>query len=686
MRLTDEKHRNILIQLMAWGLIPLAFLALCVLTLSRGETVLMCIAMTIFVIAEVGYHIIRRRLMATERYRNVMTGIDAVIFIFILACIRGYGSILPEGKDPLIPLLCLMAAGLVRLAELVIVAKGITFKGLSELIGRRKWLILLIVAVWIMGFDENIYQFKWDGLLYYGATKAACISSIGSMALYGHLSMAVSMLWKVCSFVTGSLGYGMYLANMISLTAGTIAFYGIVRKLCSGCREGVYIAMTAVYAFSPFTLGMTGYYSLDYYTITLVTILIYFIITDNIVGTVPAAVVFLFTKEPALITYGGLCLGLVLAQWMKSRESFAVKARAILTEKKYYFMLIPIIMWLGTFRILGGWSAGNSSVGVDSAYVVRKLAVFFCFNFNWIFTLTLAVIFLLIIAKKLATEVMDGLLPLIVSNVCLLLFNCIFKTINHPRYIDSFIVIHMLLAMVMAVRSLQRGKDRSTAVASITGAVAMIVLMASFVSFDPVSILMFDDYGHGTGHMYSADKALVGDYGIYNKQMLWLEKGMSEAVGGVLRQNEIDDADTVIVIPTVYDQIYNVDGLTKKIRIKESVEMEEQYFDKDRNMRVSYCDELLDEDEIITYPVFYVRENVSLDETVAGIRDLGYSPNDITVIFIEGINDDLAYTESFGPDNVKREEGYEYRGWRILSRTYEVDTDTGGSLYSMQSE
>ena len=122
-------------------------------------------------------------------------------------------------------------------------------------------MIILVVIVIILAIDPCIYQFKWDGLLYYNAVNDADLDSISSVALYGHIAMSSGAIYSLFASIIGDSGYGMIVANLIVIIVGICSFYGIVKIITPGKKDITYTLATACFAFSPFLLGMVYFFT-----------------------------------------------------------------------------------------------------------------------------------------------------------------------------------------------------------------------------------------------------------------------------------------------------------------------------------------------------------------------------------------------------------------------------------------
>ena len=631
---------------LAWGIIPLAYLSWCFSTISYLSDIYLYLSGITGMITACLYMLLKRNVHHDSMLRQLVRLDISVVIIGIL-----FEFVI--GKD--------YAAGnrwIINIATAVwvlIALKGIAdYKRNNSTAGynpisffkKHIYLIILMLIVLLLSLDSNMYQFKWDGLLYYKAVKEAHLDSISSVALYGHIAMSSGGIYRFFASLAGDVCYGMIMANIVILELAVCAFYGIIRYLFPD-RNGVECTLaTSCFAFSPFLLGMVNYFSTDWFSVCIAVILAYFVIKKEWIWGVVCGCIFCMTKEPALIAYTGLCGGLLLTDMVSENGVIKGLSKSLKTVH-YYFMLIPYLLWILAYKILGQWSAGGGGFGVDLQYMLNKLKVFLVFDFNWMIVLGIAISCIIIIRNKMIGGCTEWLLPLICSNLCLLIFNLLFITVNHARYIDSFISIGLLLLLLLMMAVISKHQLRCV----LFVVISVVSVVACYISIDPISALAFKSSDVGKVTLLSTGRLPFGDSAIYNKQILWMEKPLAEAIGDSIQE------DTEIVIPVTYGSIYAYDGMSEKISMTETVDKDIQYWDEARKSRVPFVSEHIDDSR--PFVIYHVADGISVDE-------IDCENNHISVIYIKGINeykisDDYELVES---------KDYSYRGWIITRDVY----------------
>ena len=181
----------------------------------------------------------------------------------------------------------------------------------------------------------------------------------------------------------------------------------------------------------------------------------------------------------------------------------------------------------------------------------------------------------------------------------------------------------------------------------------IISLISCYRCIDPVSRIAFDSKNVGSTQVLSTSRLFFGDSAIYNKQMLWIENPIGEAINDCLNE------DTAIVLAIADGSIYSFDGMSEKISMTEDIDKDIQYWDTDKKSRVPYASEHVNETTPIT--VWHVTDGTPIDK-------IGCDNKDISVIYIKGIND-YSVSDEY---KLKDSKDYSYRGWIITRDVYGV--------------
>lgn len=500
-------------------------------------------------------------------------------------------------------------------------------------------IIGLLLIAGLLCYDPDWYQFKWDGLLYYLASFDLNLSSVSSLAVYGHIAQGYGVILKLFNFLIHDHAYAIFAANIFMYLLGTLYFYRTLKVITK--EDNVFCILgTAVFAFSPFYLGMVNYYSLDHYLMYLLPVVFYYAYKRDWIRFVIAGTLFCFTKEPAIIIYAGICSGLVLCDIIAGR----VKISRLLSVARYYYMALPGAIWMSTYKMLGPWSAGGSSIGFDGNYTLEKLKVLYCLNFNWIFII---LILILLIICFINTKRRDGLieyiLPLMLAQVVFTLFSLYFNTANHPRYIDSSPCILYFLSVILMNRIVDKKNICRTGMIVLSS----LMLISCYMTIDPVSLVIFKNMNIGSRKIVTMADG-YGDGSIYNKQMLGLERAVSMAVSDAVSD------DTLIVFPAFDGSVYAYDGMSYYVILPDNLRsvLDTQMFDNIRDLRTAVRSEATTD-----FDVLHITEEANLCELVE-------SGKEISLIYPNN-SDEEGFHRITAQMNVNDTFEYHNRGWIV---------------------
>lgn len=449
--------------------------------------------------------------------------------------------------------------------------------------------VLGIIAVSVLlSINSQMLQFRWDGALYYEAAQDASLYSYSHLALYGHQSQAAAAFMRFgIALAGGNAAIGMFVANMLVYVIGILYFWKIVNFVFKQHSKVLHFVLTLLFAFSPFLLGMSNYYSVDFYLICLYPVVLYYTFRKQWVLQVVSGILFCFTKEPAVIIYActGIAILLYDAVCLKRTMPFHQVLGVLIRMPKYYGMLLVGGLWIVSIKLLGAWAGGNSSIELDFRYMIEKLKVLYALNFSW---LLLVLILVLLIAGRLKKvpsnfryEKLVVLLPLLGFTA----FSIVFKTVNHARYVDIAPIALMVLLLIVICNYMDAcGKRKTGQIAGMgIGAVLTVLfLVQSFVTIDPVSGILFINVSTGNGTMITTADEFpgLGDSMIYNKQMLWMGEAIDLAVSdGIEEQTEI-------VFPMDAGNPYSFDGASGVEMMQEdSYTLTMEYWNPNLKMR-----------------------------------------------------------------------------------------------------
>lgn len=176
---------------------------------------------------------------------------------------------------------------------------------------------------------------------------------------------------------------------------------------------------------------------------------------------------------------------------------------------------------------------------------------------------------------------------------------------------------------------------------------AVLMLVSSYLTIDPVSLSVFKNMDIGSRTMITTGSPVIGDSMIYNKQMLYEEYAFNQALEYAIER------EYKILIPTYGDSVYAFDGMMSETTEYAEYYETEQYWDTEDNRRCAY-----ENDRTNPFLIYEVKENFwnqnftgEVDESVCYI----YSPT-LGAEFLDGMQ---------GEKPALRAKRFSYRGWSV---------------------
>lgn len=624
-----------------------AFFSWCLLTISyQNSCFLIFSAIINFFIMAILFITIKKNKECSVVYEQLKIVVGITLCVSTVIFFFGFNRA-ERKEDYFIAIMCFFWAlwSCVVLRMMQSKEKGKGLFGLNSCrISHSFGIVIILIITILLAYEESGYQFKWDGLLYYKSCIDATLYSISSLALYGHISQTYAGIVAMFQLIVGDVGWAMIVVNNLFLVIAILGYYFLLKMTIPYKKEIFYLAATGILAFSPYFLGMVNYFSLDYCLMCLFPMLLYFTFGEKWLYQLIAGVLFCFTKETAIIIYAGLCLGIILVDCLSEKKKTFLD---IFKTRHYYTMSIPCVLWLVTFLLLGPWNAGDSAVTIDFGYIIEKLKILYVFQFNWIFSLIIVLCLIIFVVRRDKMTTNKYIFALVISQLFLTLFSCIFKTVNHPRYIDSGVIFLYYVSTLCLTKMIE---ERHQTIISLFASI--ILLVSSYKTYDIVTNVLFKQLDIGEEKIITTYKLPFGDGAIYNKQMLWLEGAMNRAIDDALED------DNIIVIPAIGNYTYTFDGASEAAHIEGDYFVQRQYWNESKNRR-----EVIKSEKNREYDIHHISNKAYINEI----------PNpenkNISYIFIDSIDTDIV--ESFEGvienSQIIGEKEYYYRGW-VLKR------------------
>lgn len=440
------------------------------------------------------------------------------------------------------------------------------------------YFFFLVLAIVALSFDSCQTQIKWDGMIYFNHTMNSDMYSLSSIGVVGHLTQGYALIVSIARLVLVNSGLTILAVNICLLLYSTVCFYRLIIGIFPKIKRATAVLLTGIYAFSPFLLGMVNYYSPDYMFTCLLIPLVYYSFRKNWGIFSIISFFFVFSKEPAVFAYFGICLGVLIIDYIETKS-----IKKIISSAKYYYMLAIGLLWGLMYFFLGAWVSSNSGENAfkpGGQYIIDKLKVMYVLNNNWIFVL-LAITGLFVAQKK----IIRFLIPVICGTMLFTGMSVAFVTMNHPRYAAISTPVLLLCGVICWGDYLTRHKKEILLILCATIA-SIIMIISCFVTIDPLSKSVFKTINIGNATLITTGSEKVGDFIVYNKQALWLERVVNEAIEYGLKNN------ASIVFPGNEGAFYSYDGMVETSVINDNgITVSEEFWNvkrKERNGVYSY--------------------------------------------------------------------------------------------------
>ena len=523
------------------------------------------------------------RLLKEIALLNLLTAV-----ILICVFIRSIPVLLSEGWAEYIFSEFLVVAAVVGLIVYDCVRREYIFGRLVMEMGTRAkrffvdhiCLCIVLILLTIVGILSGGNQPRWDAAYvfrYLDNCSVYSIFYIPQLSFISHLNMSYSALNLIAELLAGDLLLGMTILNIAVFTLSGFCMYGVIRIIVPNRSELTYILGTAAYSCSPFLLGMVNNNYWDYWVVCLLPVLYYLILRKYWVLETAAAFIFCFIKETSVVVYAFMCLGILVQEWSALQGiSMKDRCRILAGRSKYWFMLLTGMIWVGIYIILPNWE-GNGAFRLNMGYIRSKLSVLYGINFNWLLALAgLVGVIGLAVRKKKGSAGTRWVLPLLLGDLSFIVFSCLFVTVNHARYINAHFPI-LFLFSIFGICMIPYDK----LVNVLLSALAVMMLVQSYYTIDPISKLLFDNYNVGTTIMISATRnTSLEDSMVYNQQYQYFDRALNLAL-----EDAVHDPDAIIIFPAVYNRTWAFDGFAETTESVEEYIISTEYWDDVKKMR-----------------------------------------------------------------------------------------------------
>ncbi len=531
-------------------------------------------------------------------------------------------------------------------------------------------LCIIIVVCSVETLDDWMHM---DSLTYYTYTSNAksidfSFNTLNLFKLGGHSSYAVAFFYLIGEFITPDSPVGVRCVQL-ALFLITIFMFSYLVKYFELDEKNKFIncVICAIYAFQPLLLGTIYNINIDYMMMVFWIFAVFFYVREEYILLAISLVCLVFSKEVGIVILCGILLGIFIIEVKKGFNIGSVK--------KLFFVGIPaaffVVVWL-----FGGshWFASKNPTqisssgtelhkfGINAVNIVCKLKELFLLNFSWIFTFCICICsIVLLLKKKKIHEINNNIWILLCSYLTFIIFNFIYITYTHTRYIAPHLWIYIILFVVM-INSVKIKKVLKYIIFSIC---CIACFIQSFITVDPVTLSVFRNIDIGTRKIVSTiaytqvkdvittDEEMIREREFshaieYNREYTYMVEALEKMLVNINYSNE-----DLVLIESIYGKSSKeLTGIF--ILGKENVNSSEYYYDAFAG-KIRYSDK-------------YEKLNYMFINDESDLEDI--NKDNYRNIYIVSFPYNVCYEEFSAVEQVPFycEYSINYKGWQVDAR------------------
>lgn len=410
---------------------------------------------------------------------------------------------------------------------------------------------------------------RFDGLAYYNMLTEACqnydftlIGFLNGFRLAAHPTQGYMGILAIGKFLDPDGYTGIMLVNLILALFTSYCVFRILKRIIKGASWKSVTAISILITSVPSYLGTFSYMNPDMGLIYFFLMAVYCMIFSRYILLLFSLLLLALTKEIGMAMAAAYLTGMV--QWLMWEKRQIIR-KGITKRRLFYAGFAGIILLLvavaGIYIVLGGtiWNyqreeiAYFGTIGFHPEFIAFKLKEFFLLNFNWIAVL-LIIAGLLYLAGKRKELRLDNLEKMVICGIMLsyavvAVFYSLYVNFPHPRYtIILDVIIWMAAAGIsgkaaMVLIKEKRWKDVIYCRIALGGCI--LLMIQSYLTIDPISILSFPHYPTGAGWLLDIYTEFIGwtgggDSTVYNNQYRYLARAYDFILRDVKYSEKMD--------------------------------------------------------------------------------------------------------------------------------------------------
>ncbi len=514
----------------------------------------------------------------------------------------------------------------------------------------------LVIA---LSIEPNGIRFPWDSAQLY-----AFIDRLSFDALYdakklifvNHISVVYAYILVLFKLLLNDIALAFFVLNTLCIIAASFGMTFLFKALVPGKKAITYVLADALFLFSPWVCGMSTYYMYDYYIWCLFPLLVCYYARRNWLGFFAIGVMISFSRSPGLILFGGLCFGVLISDLLHNHSILYI----IKSIKYWFFASVAIVFFLlFTFKVDSSDQFMDTSCGLNPDHILHLTKEYITANFLWLFFgLSIAsIIYVFFISKtSVSQDTKSVLFSIVLSDLFMYLFYCIFITYRIPRYMDS----HIAAVYICGILFLVLLSDRIISWA-IMALLLGIQFISSFRMWDPVSMLLFNSMNVGDHRIVDFeknDKAYIEDAIICNREYYSYPVLADMAMTYIV--NSMDPQEEILFSLGNQNLTWGLSGGLYSYGYGDNKHYFTEFYDtKKQRLAIDYQYDYYSDPDMTALEIHYIFPQETLEEALS-ISDA----NSFYYLYMPTINEEKEseITEKY---NIINEENFNFRGWQM---------------------
>ncbi len=537
---------------------------------------------------------------------------------------------------------------------------------LSGLIKDRDTVILAIASVIIsavvilLSAEPNGIMFTWDSNTLYGfiyEKDYEALYDAKQLLFDNHISIVYMYLLVLLKLLIGNIRTAFFLLNMLCIIAASFGMTFLIKTLVPGKKNTDYIIGNLIFMLSPWVLGMSTYHIYDYYIWCLFPLLIFFYARDCRIGFFVIGAMISFSRSPGLIIFGSICAVSLIREILVKRSILPVFKHI----RYYLYASVALVFFVYfLFGIDKSMQMNDTVIGIDKRHILHLVKLYTTTNFLWIYLIIAIIGLISILAKKnnlLPSKSRAVITVLVISDIVLFVFYCVFITYRLPRYMDSHIAVLYICAIVFLLCI-----GIPTVSYTIAAVLTVINMISSFRTVDPISKALFRTINVGDHLIVDfemTETPTFRDSMVCNREYYSYEVLLNKALTYVI--NDKDKNDGIIFSLGTNNRTWGLSGGRYSYIFEEGKHDFEMFYDLSVNGLANGYDYSYYHDEnIIPFEINYLFPNETVEEATSSKNGM----NTFYYIYMPTINASKE-EEISGKFDIIDEQSFNFRGWQM---------------------